>query len=134
MSESEPTNETSRMAQSDEIVKQLEKSVPRWEGFGPGGWTIAIQLVRCSHPCPPGRQADEDVQADALLIVEQIRDYKDARYAPMFCSPKSRDSNTPLQRNAAQRHSGRGPGYGFETQLSTSRTCPCCLADDGYLR
>ncbi|KAF9644688.1 hypothetical protein BDM02DRAFT_3121491 [Thelephora ganbajun] len=59
MSESEPTNETSRVPQSDEIVKQLEKSVPRWEGFGPGGWSTAIQL------------------ADALPIVEQLRDYKD---------------------------------------------------------
>ena len=45
MSESEPANETSRVAQSDEIVKQLEKSVPRWDGFGPGGWSTSIQLV-----------------------------------------------------------------------------------------
>ena len=84
MSESEPTNETSRVAQSDEIVRQLEKSVPRWEGFGPGGWTITIQLV-CFPPLwSPRREADEHVQADALLIVEQIRDYKDARYAFTF--------------------------------------------------
>ena len=81
MSESEPTNETSRVAQSDEIVKQLEKSVPRWDGFGPGGWTISIQLVRLSPPSSPRAYLDKAAQADALLIVEQIRDYKDARYA-----------------------------------------------------
>jgi hypothetical protein len=52
MSESDPTNETPRVAQSDEIVKQLEKSVPRWEGFGPGGWSTTIQLVRLSFPRP----------------------------------------------------------------------------------
>ena len=45
MSDSEPTNESSQMAQSDEIVKQLEKSVPRWEGFGSGGWSTMIQPV-----------------------------------------------------------------------------------------
>jgi len=84
ISESEPTNETSRVAQSDEIVKQLEKSVPRWEGFGPGGWTITIQLVRFYPLSFPGSCLDEGVQADALLIVEQIRDYKDARYALAF--------------------------------------------------
>ena len=84
MSESEPTNETSRVAQSDEIVKQLEKSVPRWDGFGPGGWTISIQLVRSSPPSSPRAYLDEAAQADALLIVEQIRDYKDARYALVF--------------------------------------------------
>jgi len=70
------------------------------------------------------RRADEDVQAGALLIVEQIRDYKDTRYIRAHSRlPKSRDSNTPLQRNAAQRRSGRGPGYGFETQPPTSRRC-----------
>ena len=51
MSESEPTNEASRVAQNDEIVKQLEKSVPRWEGFGPGGWSTTIQLVRSLFFC-----------------------------------------------------------------------------------
>ena len=81
ISESEPTNETSRVAQSDEIVKQLEKSVPRWEGFGPGGWSTTIQLVR--FPLSHSRfYPDEAVQADALPIVEQVRDYKDPRYAP----------------------------------------------------
>lgn len=54
MSESEPTNETSRVAQSDEIVKQLEKSVPRWDGFGPGGWSTSIQLV-CSSVLYPSK-------------------------------------------------------------------------------
>ena len=54
LSESEPANENSRMAQSqsDEIVKQLEKSVPRWEGFGPGGWSTTIQMVRLPLPYP----------------------------------------------------------------------------------
>ena len=52
MSESDHANENSRMAQSEEIVKQLEKSVPRWEGFGPGGWSTTVQLVRISVSCP----------------------------------------------------------------------------------
>ena len=83
MSESEPTGETSRVPQSDEIVRQLEKSVPRWEGFGPAGWSTTIQLVRFfSSPRVP--ILNKAVQADALPIVEQIRDYKDARCAPSF--------------------------------------------------
>jgi len=84
MSESEPTNETSRVAQSDEIVKQLEKSVPRWEGFGLGGWSTTIQLVRISFSYPPDLASARPVQADALPIVEQARDYKHPRYAPAF--------------------------------------------------
>ena len=84
MSESETTNETSRVAQSDEIVKQLEKSLPRWEGFGPGGWSITIQLVRFLFLCSQRFYLNKVVQGDALPIVEQIRDYKDARYALAF--------------------------------------------------
>lgn len=53
MSESESANENSRIAQSEEIVKQLEKSVPRWEGFGPGGWSTTIKLVYLPA-CRPG--------------------------------------------------------------------------------
>ena len=45
-------NEATRVAQCEEIVKQLEKSVPKWEGFGPGGWSITIQLVRFSLSSP----------------------------------------------------------------------------------
>jgi len=84
MSEPEPANETSRVAQSDEIAKQLEKSVPRWEGFGLGGWSTTIQLVRLSFSYPPDLASARPVQADALPIVEQVRDYKHPRYAPAF--------------------------------------------------
>ena len=35
-------------------------------------------------PPSPKCHPNEDIQADALLIVEQIRDYKDARYALVF--------------------------------------------------
>lgn len=37
-----------RDAESDEIVKQLERGLPRWEGFGPNGWSEDLDLV-CSH-------------------------------------------------------------------------------------
>jgi len=58
------------VAQSGEIVRR--------EGFGPAGWTIAMQLVRFSLPLSPHEfHVNETVQADALLIVEQIRDRKD---------------------------------------------------------
>ena len=35
-----------RDAESDEIVRQLERGLPRWEGFGPKGWREDIDLVR----------------------------------------------------------------------------------------
>lgn len=31
--------------QSDEIVKQLEKGLPRWEGLGKGGWSTHFSEV-----------------------------------------------------------------------------------------
>jgi hypothetical protein len=31
--------DNTREAQSDEIVKQLERGLPRWEGFGDSGWS-----------------------------------------------------------------------------------------------
>jgi len=56
----------------------------RWEGFGPEGhrWSITIRLVRSPSPRSRGLGLTRAVQADGLLIVEQIQDYKDARYAP----------------------------------------------------
>lgn len=41
-----------RDPQSEEIVKQLEKGLPRWPGFGDEGWMDEINPVRdpCSNP------------------------------------------------------------------------------------
>jgi len=37
-----------RDANSEEIVKQLEKGLPRWEGFGDVGWVEEIDHVSWS--------------------------------------------------------------------------------------
>lgn len=39
------THDTARDADSDEIVKQLEKGLPRWEGLGEEGWAQELTLV-----------------------------------------------------------------------------------------
>ena len=44
----------------------------------------------------PRCHVDEDVQVDVLLIVEQIRDNKDARYVLVFRLQNACDSNIPL--------------------------------------
>lgn len=45
----EPENtapESARDGESDEIVRQLEKGLPRWEGFAGVGWTQNLAAVR----------------------------------------------------------------------------------------
>lgn len=39
-------NDTARDGESDEIVRQLEKGLPRWEGFGDMGWMDEVDPVR----------------------------------------------------------------------------------------
>lgn len=74
MSESDPSNENSRMAQSEEIGKQLEKSVPLEVG---GLWTWGMV-----HNYRAGvsfglsslvSRYSEGFQTDGLQIVKQIR-------------------------------------------------------------
>ena len=36
----EPIEDNARDAESDSIVRQLEKMLPRWEGYGDGGWMV----------------------------------------------------------------------------------------------
>lgn len=38
-----------RDPESEEIVKQLEKGLPRWPGFGEEGWTQDISPVSRGH-------------------------------------------------------------------------------------
>jgi chromatin structure-remodeling complex subunit RSC1/2 len=38
-----------RDAGSEEIVKQLEKGLPRWEGFGDAGWMDEADHVSSSY-------------------------------------------------------------------------------------
>jgi len=122
ISESEPTNETSRVAQSDEIVKQLEKSVPRWEGFGPGGWSTTIQLVR--FPLPHSRDFIL-MRRSRQTLYRLLSKYGITRTQGTHqqLPTKSHGSNEPPQRNTAQHHPGRCPGYGFKTQFPTSGKC-----------
>jgi hypothetical protein len=46
--EPEVTDNNTREAQSDAIVKQLEKGLPGWEGFGDGGWSTNFGEVNSS--------------------------------------------------------------------------------------
>lgn len=41
-------HETARDGESDAIVKQLERGLPRWEGFADVGWAKGVTMV-CSH-------------------------------------------------------------------------------------
>jgi chromatin structure-remodeling complex subunit RSC1/2 len=36
---------TERDPESEEIIKQLEKGLPRWPGFGEGGWAEDVSPV-----------------------------------------------------------------------------------------
>ena len=114
MSESEPTNETSRVAQSDEIVRQLEKSLPRWEGFGPGGWSVTIHLVRFSFSSPRNLILTRRFRRTRCRLLSKFGITR-MQGTRLVCLPKPHDSDTPLQWNATQHHSGCSPGHGFET-------------------
>jgi len=66
-----------------------------------GVWTWRVDYLNTTgtSSLPPSSQrwhVNETVQADALLIVEQIRDYKDVRYAFAFACQNPRDSNPSL--------------------------------------
>lgn len=41
-----PSHDTTRDPESDEIVQQLEKGLPRWEGFADVGWMNEVDPVR----------------------------------------------------------------------------------------
>ena len=43
--EDEPAAQTDRDPQSDEIIKQLEKGIPGWPGFGEEGWMDEVKPV-----------------------------------------------------------------------------------------
>ena len=45
--ENEPTAQTDRDPQSDEIIKQLEMGIPGWPGFGEEGWMDEVKPVSC---------------------------------------------------------------------------------------
>ena len=40
---------TERDPESEEIVKQLEKGLPRWPGFGEEGWVQDVSSVSLGH-------------------------------------------------------------------------------------
>ena len=45
--ENEPAAQMDRDPQSDEIIKQLEKGIPGWPGFGEEGWMDEVKPVSC---------------------------------------------------------------------------------------
>ena len=47
--EDESATQTDRDPQSDEIIKQLEKGIPGWPGFGEEGWMNEVKPVSCWH-------------------------------------------------------------------------------------
>ena len=55
--------DSARDGESDEIVRQLEKGLPRWEGFADVGWAedlspVSFSGARPSYLASPGPQAD----------------------------------------------------------------------------
>ena len=47
LEEDEPATQMDRDPRSDEIIKQLEKGIPGWPGFGEEGWMDEVKLVSC---------------------------------------------------------------------------------------
>ena len=47
--ENKPAVQMDRDPQSDEIIKQLEKGIPGWPGFGEEGWMDEVKPVSCWH-------------------------------------------------------------------------------------
>ena len=45
--EDEPAAQMDRDPRSDEIIKQLEKGIPGWPGFGEEGWMDEVKPVSC---------------------------------------------------------------------------------------
>ncbi|KAI5117803.1 hypothetical protein M0805_004563 [Coniferiporia weirii] len=43
-----PAENMARDAESDDIVRQLERGLPRWEGYGDNGWMDGVDLDRCA--------------------------------------------------------------------------------------
>ena len=63
--------------EGDEIVRQLEKGVPKWEGFGDKGWMgdgSAVSVVYM--PCI-GRPTSFSFQERYQEIVRDIKGHKD---------------------------------------------------------
>ena len=48
-----PMSSVTRDADSDDIVWQLERALPRWEGFGDKGWLEGFDLVCLPVPGVP---------------------------------------------------------------------------------
>ncbi|KAL5518380.1 hypothetical protein ACEPAH_62 [Sanghuangporus vaninii] len=44
-----PMSTVTRDAESDDIVWQLERALPRWEGYGDKGWLDGVDLDRCAE-------------------------------------------------------------------------------------
>ena len=73
-----------RDSESDEIVQQLEKGLPRWEGFADAGWAEDLDAV--SFPAwlhvwhAPPRAAIERTRQERMLdILLTISKYRDER-------------------------------------------------------
>jgi len=64
-----------RDAQSDEIVRQLEKGLPRWPGFGEDGWSSHLNLV-CIRSIPLDCMLTK-LQDKLSDIVAVIKGHKD---------------------------------------------------------
>lgn len=70
-------NDTARDGESDEIIRQLEKGLPRWEGFGDVGWMEEVDPV--SEALWEPFVCSKHHQDRHLQIVLAISGYKDAR-------------------------------------------------------
>lgn len=64
-----------RDAESDAIVRQLERGLPRWQGYGDKGWLEGASMV--SFLCRLHSRALTPYQDHCAEIVHAIKAYKD---------------------------------------------------------
>ena len=72
-----------RDQESEEIVKQLEKGLPPWPGFGEEGWSEQVSLV--SFDCFGfEQQFIKQLQDHLVEVLQAVKSYKDVMYE-MHC-------------------------------------------------
>ena len=73
--------ETARDGESEEIVRQLEKGLPRWEGFADVGWAEGITPVSCEcfmtgvpRTAQDGLLLRQDRMVEIVVTLSKYRD------------------------------------------------------------
>lgn len=73
--------ETARDGESDAIVRQLERGLPRWEGFADVGWAEDISMVslRSTDRFCDGFKVCFSFQERATAIINAIKEFQDSK-------------------------------------------------------